>query len=111
MSSISPGVNDKATRAGPLTIKMERGEVFLPKYDTAWRPKFEAELLAWTGDLRQPSDQIDDTWKLDGAVDDVQLMAVVLLRIADGAKLPEWNKGDEFAAARKQALESAAGGR
>jgi len=41
----------------------------------------------------------------------VQLMAVALLRIADGAKLPEWNKGDEFEAARKQALESTAGGR
>lgn len=50
---------DKATRAGPLTLKLERGEIFLPKYETSWRPGFEAELLAWTGDERQVADQID----------------------------------------------------
>jgi predicted phage terminase large subunit-like protein len=56
---VSPGVKDKATRAGPLIVKLEQGEVFLPKYNTTWRPKFEAELLAWTGDERQAADQID----------------------------------------------------
>lgn len=52
----------------------------------------------------QPSDQIDESWNLDGAVDDVQLMAVTLLRIADAATMPAWRKGDEFEAARKRAL-------
>jgi phage terminase large subunit-like protein len=50
---------DKALRAAPLANKMERGEVFLPKYNAAWRYEFEAELLAWTGRRRQRSDQID----------------------------------------------------
>jgi phage terminase large subunit-like protein len=50
---------DKALRAAPLANKMERGEVFLPKYNCAWRPTFESELLAWTGRPRQRSDQID----------------------------------------------------
>jgi len=56
----------------------------------------------------QPSDQIDATWNLDGAVDDVQLMAVTLLRVADAPKMPEWTPGDEFEAARKRALAAGA---
>jgi phage terminase large subunit-like protein len=51
--------HDKVARAARLTLKLERGEIFLPRHDTTWRPAWEAELLAWTGDDRQPSDQID----------------------------------------------------
>ena len=50
---------DKPTRAATLANKMAAGEVFLPKYETQWRPAFERELLAWTGVKRQSSDQID----------------------------------------------------
>jgi phage terminase large subunit-like protein len=53
------GGKDKVARAGRLIMKLERGEIFLPKYDSTWRPKLEAEMLAWTGDERQPADQID----------------------------------------------------
>lgn len=50
---------DKVTRAGKLLIKFQRGEIFLPKHETTWRPGLEAEFLAWTGNERQASDQID----------------------------------------------------
>jgi phage terminase large subunit-like protein len=50
---------DKLTRAGKLIIKYGRGEIFLPKHETTWRPGLEAEFLAWTGKDEQPSDQID----------------------------------------------------
>jgi predicted phage terminase large subunit-like protein len=56
---IGTGGRDKRTRAGQLNIKLSNGEVFLPKYESRWRPGFEAELLAWTGDERQEADQID----------------------------------------------------
>jgi phage terminase large subunit-like protein len=49
----------KVERAGPLILKMERGEVFLPQLNNSWRPKFEGELLAWTGKDQEPADQID----------------------------------------------------
>src|SRR5215831_8561403 len=52
----------------------------------------------------QPSDEWRDSWNLDGAVDDVRLMLVVGLRVADGRDMPSWKKGDEFEAARKKAL-------
>jgi len=50
---------DKLTRAARLTLKLSRGEIFLPKYETAWRPDFERELLAWKGTDEQQTDQID----------------------------------------------------
>src|SRR5205823_11882248 len=56
---LPPGCRDKATRAAPLIVKLERGEVFLPRHNTTWRPELEQEFLAWTGHERQPADQID----------------------------------------------------
>jgi len=56
---ISTGGRDKVTRAAPLINKLERGEVFLPKYDNDWRPDLEAEWLTWTGLNDETTDQID----------------------------------------------------
>ena len=52
----------------------------------------------------QPSDQIGPDWDWSGAVDDVRLLTVVGLRVADASSLPTWTPGDEFEAARKRAL-------
>jgi Zn-dependent M28 family amino/carboxypeptidase len=54
----------------------------------------------------QPSDEYDETWDLRGAVEDVRLLYSVGLQAAQQAKLPQWNRGDEFEAARKAALEA-----
>jgi Zn-dependent M28 family amino/carboxypeptidase len=54
----------------------------------------------------QPSDQIDATWRLDGAVEDARLLVVTALRIADAPEMPAWRKGDEFEAARLRALKA-----
>jgi Zn-dependent M28 family amino/carboxypeptidase len=76
-----------------------------PGHDEAWgralKEKYDNERY------HQPGDQIDATWDLDGAVEDVQLMTVALMRVADAPKMPEWRRGDEFEAARKQALGAA----
>jgi hypothetical protein len=52
----------------------------------------------------QPSDQFDPTWDLAGAVEDVALLLVSGLRVADAPALPAWKAGDEFEAARKAAV-------
>ena len=50
-----------------------------------------------------PSDEYDAAvWKLDGAIDDLQLMFRVGKRIAFGTKLPEWKTGSEFKAIREK---------
>lgn len=56
----------------------------------------------------QPSDQIDDTWVFDGMVEDAQLGFLVGLIVANSNELPQWVPGDEFEAARKQALAAVA---
>lgn len=53
------GLPGKLERATPLLNKLERGEIFLPRYNTTWLPELEAEWLAWTGLEDETADQID----------------------------------------------------
>jgi Zn-dependent M28 family amino/carboxypeptidase len=64
--------------------------------------KYEAK------DYHQPSDELRDDWDLSGAVEDAQLMFYLGLKVANAPRLPAWKPGDEFEAARKKALASAA---
>jgi Zn-dependent M28 family amino/carboxypeptidase len=52
----------------------------------------------------QPSDQIDSSWNFDGMIEDLQLSFFAGLEIANDDRMPEWTPGDEFEAARHQAL-------
>ena len=58
----------------------------------------------------QPSDELRDDWDLAGAVDDVRLDFWLGVKVANADRMPEWNKGDEFEAARKKALATAGAG-
>jgi len=55
----------------------------------------------------QPSDEYSEDWNLSGALEDTRLLYEVGRRIANQANMPAWTAGDEFEAARKQAIESA----
>lgn len=59
IATIATRGRDKVTRAARLITKLERREILIPSSALAWRQVFEAELLAWTGDAHQQSDQID----------------------------------------------------
>jgi Zn-dependent M28 family amino/carboxypeptidase len=52
----------------------------------------------------QPSDHLEPSWNFDGALDDIRLLVVAALRVADAAGVPGWRPGDEFEQARKRAL-------
>jgi Zn-dependent M28 family amino/carboxypeptidase len=54
----------------------------------------------------QPSDEYDDSWNLDGLVQDAKLGFWCGLIIANFDAMPAWNPGDEFEAARKAALQA-----
>lgn len=56
--TISTQGRDKVARAAPLLVKLERGEIWLPRL-AVWRSDFESELLNWTGLPQETSDQID----------------------------------------------------
>jgi Zn-dependent M28 family amino/carboxypeptidase len=52
----------------------------------------------------QPSDEYEDSWVFDGAVVDAQLGYWTGLAVANADEMPTWNPGDEFEAARLEAL-------
>ena len=52
----------------------------------------------------QPSDEYDDSWNFDGAVMDALLGFWTGLAAANADEMPAWNEGDEFEAARLEAL-------
>jgi hypothetical protein len=56
---ISPEGRHKLSRAAPLLLKLQRGEVRLPRESSDWLDKLEAEWLGWTGAPHEASDQID----------------------------------------------------
>ena len=57
----------------------------------------------------QPSDEIDASWDLSGAVEDAQLGFWVSAAVAEADALPAWRPGDEFEAKRHAALGAARG--
>ena len=54
----------------------------------------------------QPSDEYDPSWNFDGMVSDALLGYWTGLAIANADEMPSWNPGDEFEAARLEALEA-----
>jgi hypothetical protein len=47
-----------------------------------------------------PTDELDDSWDLSGAVADVQLYYAVGEAVADSDGWPSWHEGTEFRAVR-----------
>lgn len=54
----------------------------------------------------QPSDEYDPSWNFDGMIADAVLGYWTGLAIANADEIPAWNAGDEFEAARLEALEA-----
>ena len=52
----------------------------------------------------QPADKLDDSWNFDGMIQDARLDMLSAWLIAQADAMPTWKAGDEFEAARKQAL-------
>jgi Zn-dependent M28 family amino/carboxypeptidase len=52
----------------------------------------------------QPNDQFDASWNFDGMIDDTRLAFAAGIAIANAEEMPSWKPGDEFEAARKEAL-------
>ncbi len=57
----------------------------------------------------QPSDEIDDSWNLEGMIEDASVGFWTGLIVANADEMPSWVPGDEFEAVRKAAGEAARG--
>ncbi len=54
----------------------------------------------------QPSDELTAEWRFDGMVQDAQFGFWAGLIVANADEMPSWRPGDEFEAARRDALEA-----
>jgi hypothetical protein len=54
----------------------------------------------------QPTDEYDASWNFDGMIEDARLGFWTGLAIANADEMPSWAPGDEFEAARIEALEA-----
>ena len=57
----------------------------------------------------QPADKLDRSWSFDGMIQDAQLDMLCAWLIAEADAMPEWKPGDEFEAARRQAIAALGG--
>jgi hypothetical protein len=51
-----------------------------------------------------PTDEYDETWRLDGAVADVRLYYEAGVRVVDSDLWPNWHEGTEFRAVRDASM-------
>jgi hypothetical protein len=66
------------------------------------------QLELWTAThYHQPSDELELSWDLSGAVEDAQLGFLVGAAAAEADAMAIWRPGDEFEATRKAALDAA----
>jgi Zn-dependent M28 family amino/carboxypeptidase len=84
-------------KAGVPVLHAARGIEIIgkpPEYGKQKRDEFVAK------HYHQPSDEVDPSWDLSGAVQDLQLLFEVGYQVAIGDKFPEWKAGSEFKAKR-----------
>lgn len=90
-------------QVGVPGIYLDSGTSFIGRPDGWGKQQFDA----WIEKIyHQPSDEYDDSWNLEGAVEDAQLLLMLGLEIANQAQMPKWVPGDEFELARKAAIEA-----
>ncbi len=88
-------------RIGVPAIYLDEGVDFIDQPE-GWGAQ---QIEAWTEiHYHRPSDELVDSWRFDGFVEDTLLMFEAGLIIANRPELPSWNPGDEFEAARRAAL-------
>jgi Zn-dependent M28 family amino/carboxypeptidase len=88
-------------RIGVPALYLDTGSDFIDR-PAGWGKE---QLEAWEArHYHQPSDQLDADWSFEGMIEDAQLGFYVGLHVANAETTPTWVPGDEFEAARKQAL-------
>ena len=88
-------------KIGVPGIYLDGGVDIIGKPDGWGKQQIEAYT---THDYHQPSDELTDDWVFDGMVADTRFGLLTTYLIAQADDMQSWNPGDEFAAARAQAL-------
>ncbi len=87
--------------AGVPAFSVESGQEFLGK-PAGWGEKMAADYNA--KNYHQPSDQYREEWDFAGLEQYAKFGFVIGINVANDPKLPTWQPGDEFLAARQASL-------
>jgi Zn-dependent M28 family amino/carboxypeptidase len=87
-------------KMGVPALYTKAGTDYIDDAEAAIRRRTEFETLHY----HQPTDEIDPTWDLGGAVEDLRVLFRLALQIANGEQWPEWKPGTEFRAVRERML-------
>jgi Zn-dependent M28 family amino/carboxypeptidase len=88
-------------RKGVPALYIDDGVEFIGKpagYAMEVRERYRTVLY------HRPDDEVQADWDVTGAADDADLLLDVGLRVANGARWPEWKPGNEFRATREAQL-------
>ncbi|MFQ5701606.1 MAG: peptidase M28, partial [Acidobacteriota bacterium] len=91
-------------KIGVPAVSVRHGRHF-KGHDIAWGEKQWQEYR----DTRyhRPSDEYRPDWNLEGAEQTGKIVFYLAYRVAMADGMPSWNEGDEFAPARRKALDQA----
>lgn len=92
-------------RIGVPAIWFKSGVDFIGR-PSGWGEERYAEWI--DRHYHRPSDEVDESWVLDGLVEDAQLAFILGAAVATAEETPGWYPGDEFEAERLRALAAAA---
>ncbi|MCP3964047.1 MAG: M28 family peptidase [bacterium] len=88
-------------KIGVPAVYFDSGTDFVDRPEGWGREQVEAWV---TVHYHQPSDELVDEWSFDGMIEDARLGLETGLWLAEQDEMPTWKPGDEFEAARKEAL-------
>jgi Zn-dependent M28 family amino/carboxypeptidase len=88
-------------RIGVPAIWFKSGVDFIGQ-EAGWGEKQYADWIQ--NKYHQPADEVEDSWIMDGLVEDAQLGFMLAAAVANADITPTWYAGDEFEATRQAAL-------
>jgi len=88
-------------RIGVPAIWFKSGVDFIGR-EPGWGEKQYADWISYK--YHTPGDEVEDSWNLEGLVEDAHLAFRLAAAVADADVTPTWYTGDEFEATRKAAL-------
>ena len=88
-------------RIGVPAIWFKSGVDFIGR-EPGWGEKQYADWISTK--YHTPGDEVEDSWVLDGLVQDAQLGFMLAAAVATADVTPTWYEGDEFEATRQEAL-------
>jgi len=88
-------------RVGVPAIWFKSGVDFIGR-EPGWGEQQYADWIS--NKYHSPGDEVEDSWVFDGLIEDAQLGFMLAAAVANADVTPTWYPGDEFEAARKQAL-------